>query len=67
MPLNLDWQTLLTIVSRLTMQHLRQGAPLENINEAPATTKTEYQLYPILVKNEPTTLYGPGDPPSCDC
>ncbi len=60
LPMPLDWQTLLTIISRLTMQHLRQVPALENMNTMPPTMKVEYQLYPILVKGEPTTIYGPG-------
>jgi len=57
---DLDWQTILTIISRLTMQHLREGPPIENMNLPPSTAKLEYQLYPIVLKGEPTTIYGPG-------
>lgn len=57
---NIDWDTILTYVTTLTLESLRKGEPLENIGVTPEQIDIEYQLYPILEKNQPITIYGPG-------
>ncbi len=58
--LEIDWQTILTYVTGLTMEHLRRGEPLQALGKQPVKRRLEYQLYPILEENQPTTLYAPG-------
>jgi len=55
-----DWTTILTYVTAMSLDALRAGTPLVNINEPPASMALDYMLYPILVKNEPTSLFAPG-------
>ena len=57
---DIDWQTILTAVSRLTVQHLRESSHEENINLAPASMKVDYLLDPIFPIGEPTTIYTAG-------
>lgn len=53
----IDWQTVLTYVSNLTMQHLREGEPVVWLNEDFGKTKPEYLLYPLFVKDAPNIIY----------
>ncbi len=57
---NIDWHRTMTHVAYRTVQALRDGLKLENINEPPKSMATDYALYPFLPLNEPTTLYGKG-------
>jgi DNA-binding NarL/FixJ family response regulator len=58
--LKLDWTSILNYSAHYTVTALREGSPIENIDEAPANSKLEYLLYPILLKNQPTTIFSPG-------
>lgn len=53
----IDWQTILTYISNLTMQHLREGEPVVWLNEDYGKTKPEYLLYPLFVKDAPNIIY----------
>jgi len=44
-----------------TLKDYRTGTPAVNIDEPPTNPMLEYQLYPLLVKGLPTTIYSPGD------
>lgn len=55
-----DWTTILTYITAMSLDALRAGTPLVNINEPPSSMALDYQLRPILVKNEPTSLFAPG-------
>lgn len=57
---DIEWDSLLSYVSHLVVSAIREGEPLVDIGVPPASTKLDYLLRPILVENEPTTIYGPG-------
>jgi hypothetical protein len=42
------------------MEIARRGEPAVPVGKKPETMKVEYQLTPILEKNQPTTIYSPG-------
>jgi hypothetical protein len=56
----IPWLDILTYITGKTVQYARQGEPVEAVGKKPETMKVEYQLSPILEKNQPTTIYGPG-------
>jgi len=58
--LEIDWDTILTYVTRLVVADLRDGGLSENINQEPESMRVEYLLAPILPLNEPTTVYTAG-------
>ncbi len=58
--IDLDWTSILTYVTSISLEQLRQGEPLQNINCSPQSMKLDYLLYPILIRDEPTTIYAPG-------
>ena len=55
-----DWRRCMTYVVSRTVQALRNGAHVDNINAEPQNKAVEYAIYPFLPRNEPTTIYGPG-------
>ncbi len=57
---DVDWDSLITCVAYITMEEHRKGEPAVPIGKKPAVMKIEYQLYPILEMNQPTTLYSIG-------
>lgn len=57
---DIDWNTVLTFVTKMTLENLRQGEPAVRIGTKPETMKIEYQLKPILQKGKPTTIFAPG-------
>lgn len=56
----IDWQRVMTYVTAKTIQTLRDGIQIVNINEAPETKQVLWCLYPFLPLKEPTTIFGPG-------
>ncbi|MFC2017704.1 AAA family ATPase [Chloroflexota bacterium] len=54
------WVDILTSVSIETVDIARRGEPVVPIGKKPESMKVEYQLEPILEKNQPTTIYSPG-------
>ena len=56
----IDWDTILTYVTSLTLESMRRGTPAVKVGSLPEQTDIEYQLYPILEKGQPTTIYSPG-------
>lgn len=56
----LDWSRILTYVAGKTLQTLRDGEPIQNINCEPTTKAVSWTLKPLLPANEPTTIFGPG-------
>jgi len=57
---DIPWPDILTFISHKTIETARQGEPVRDVGKKPETMKIEYQLSPILEKNEPTTIYSPG-------
>lgn len=57
---DIPWTDILTFITGKTVQIARRGEPVVPIGKKPETMKVEYQLAPILEKNQPTTIYGPG-------
>jgi len=57
---DIPWTDILTYISGKTLEIARQGEPVKDVGKKPETMKVEYQLSPILEKNEPTTIYSPG-------
>jgi len=55
--LNLDWQTILTYISRDTIAHLREGEPLVWLNDDYGKTPPEYLLHPLFVKDAANIIY----------
>jgi len=56
----IPWPDILTYVAGKTKEIARQGEPVKDVGKKPETTKIEYQLSPVLERNEPTTIYSPG-------
>jgi hypothetical protein len=56
----IDWDTILTFVTKMTLENLRKGEPAVRIGTKPETMKIEFQLWPILQKSKPTTIFAPG-------
>jgi hypothetical protein len=56
----LPWTEVLTFITGKTMEICRRGEPVVSVGKKPETLKVEYQLAPILEKNQPTTIYAPG-------
>ncbi len=54
------WPEILSAVANKTLEVARKGEPAVPIGQKPDSTKIEYQLAPILEKNQPATIYGPG-------
>ena len=57
---DIPWTDILTYVSGKTLEIARRGEPVEDVGKKLETTKIEYQLSPVLERNEPTTIYSPG-------
>lgn len=57
---NIDWQRVLTYAGAATMSRLRDGLVVQNVNQEPERTQTQWVLYPFLPDMEPTTIFGPG-------
>jgi hypothetical protein len=55
-----EWLDVMTYVAAITKRIKRRGEPLIPMGKKPEESKIEYQLEPILVKNQPTTIYSPG-------
>ncbi|OGN94156.1 MAG: hypothetical protein A2Z75_08375 [Chloroflexi bacterium RBG_13_50_10] len=56
----IPWTDILAYVAGKTIEIARRGEPVKAIGKKPETMKVEYQLFPILERNEPTTIYSPG-------
>jgi len=56
----LDWDTVLTYVTSLTLEAMRRGKPIYRAGNKPDITEITYQLNPILEQGQPTTIYSPG-------
>lgn len=56
----IDWDTILTYVAALTISDIRKGESIEWVGVKPPSMEIEYQLWPILQKGQPTSIYGPG-------
>ena len=56
----IPWIDILAYVAGKTREIARQGEPALPVGEKPETLKIEYQLSPILERNQPTTIYSPG-------
>lgn len=58
--LEIDWQTVIDYSSHYAIEEARKGSPVEDIDIPPNNPRLEYLLYPILLKNQPTTIFSPG-------
>lgn len=56
----LDWNELIDLVSGETIKEYRKGEPITWLGNVPEIKETEYQLFPILLKDEPNLIYGAG-------
>ena len=57
---DIPWTDILTYITGKTIEIARRGEPVVLVGKKPETLKVEYQLTPILEKNQPTTIYAPG-------
>jgi len=57
---DIPWTDVLTYITGKTMEIARRGEPVVPVGKKPETMRVEYQLTPILEKNQPTTIYAPG-------
>ena len=57
---DIPWDDALTWITHLTMEIARQSEPPRPVGKKPETMKVEFQLLPILERNQPTTIYSPG-------
>jgi len=55
-----DWQSIIDYSIHNTTEAVRQVGDIEDIDEPPENMKLEYLLEPILLKNQPTTIFSPG-------
>lgn len=58
--LDIDWDTVLTYVTALTMETLREGEPVRKIGLEPSHVAIDWTLSPLIERNQPTTIYAPG-------
>ena len=56
----IEWKDLLTYVAAKTMESARAGEPMVKVGGKPPATGKEWTIFPIVEKNQPTTIYGPG-------
>lgn len=57
--LNWDWQAVLEQVCVKTLMRFRKGAPVIELNPFDSEIKPpEYLLYPFIIKNYPTVIFG---------
>lgn len=56
----IDWLNVLKYICVLTIEHYRQGEPIQYLGNQPEDMAQEYQLEPILEKGEPTTIFADG-------
>jgi hypothetical protein len=55
--LDIDWQTVLTYISRDTIAHLREGEPVVWLNDEYGKSPPEYLLPPLFVKGASNIIY----------
>lgn len=55
-----DWDVMLTTIAAMTMKEYRKGEPAVPIGTKPNRMTLDWQLQPLIVKGEPTTIYAPG-------
>lgn len=55
--LEIDWQTILTYVTKDTMQHLREGENVIWLSEDYGKSRPSYILPPLFVKDAPNIVY----------
>lgn len=58
--IDLNWDAILAQTSMLTLEAIRKGQPSVPIGMKPDAMILEYQLWPVLQRGQPTTIYGPG-------
>jgi hypothetical protein len=58
--IDIDWNTILTYVTKMTIEDLRKGEPPVRMGLQPESMKIEHLLQPILQKGKPTTIFAPG-------
>ena len=56
----IDWNTILNQLVSLSLESLRKGSVVENMDDEPLYSKVEYLINPILPLNQPTTIFAPG-------
>ncbi len=54
---NIDWDTIFTYVTNLSLSKLREGEPIVELNGTLALTEPEYLMYPLFVKDAINTIY----------
>jgi hypothetical protein len=57
---SIDWLSVLKYICFITVDHYRKGEPIEFLGDEPKTMEQEFLLYPILRKNQPTTVFSDG-------
>lgn len=58
--IDLEWKEIFDGLAYYVQELVRKGEPIVPIGCRPHSMKQDYQLRPILERNESTTLYGPG-------
>ena len=57
---DIDWDSVIKYSCILAVSHYRQGEPVVEIGGKPETMEQSFQLWPLLEKGEPMTIFGPG-------
>ena len=57
---DIDWYEIIEYVCVKTLEKYREGTPPIQLGDLPEATEIEYQLCPVLIKGEPTLIYGDG-------
>jgi len=57
---DVNWELILSAITEKVRTVARQGEPVQDIGKKPQHRRIDYLLWPILEKNQPTTIYGPG-------
>lgn len=55
-----DWATVLTYVTSLTLDEVRRGEPAVTIATTDKVTRPRYLIYPLVIEGQPNFIYGPG-------
>lgn len=55
-----DWDAIVEQLCVMTLEHFRTGEPTVNLGELSPPASPVYRLYPWVVENESTILYGEG-------
>lgn len=60
LPAKVNWKDAVELISVLTLRHMREGEAVEEIWTDAEIKPPSYLIYPIIAKNQPSIIFGPG-------